>query len=154
MTREELLEECFGRSDFGTPTRVVELTVGRNVLAMVELYIRRLHVRYDGDFAVEGRGVDASTTLAVGTLEHLCVHPDHRGRGYAGAMVRRALNELRENRPLRFAVVKPTEDLGLPFWGRFGFAEVERPDGFLVAKLQDEPWPRARIRLIGSWPES
>lgn len=153
MTREELLTEAFGRDDFPPCHRMVELLEGVDVLSHVEVYMRRLVVFRP---PMPGQVAEASTTLVVAQLARLCTDPARVGEGYASAMVRRALQELSENKPLSFAtaLADPDDERLVEFLGRFGFAHPPgTPPGFLVVRLagRGDEWPHGRVRLFGDW---
>lgn len=148
MTREELLQECFGRSDFPPPLRTFSLqdeTTG-DVLSSVDVYRRIVRIRYP-----RGRGEvsDAASTMSVAALAQVCTDPAHRGKGYASAAIRLAHVELREHKPLLFAAL--VGDVG--FYGRLGYFHPEgaADANFLVFKLGDDDWPAGRVTTVGAW---
>lgn len=65
-------------------------------------------------------------------LDDLWVHPDHRRKGYASALLQEALNEWRRNETI-YLSVEPYTDQPLDnatlttFYGRFGFAATDVP---------------------------
>lgn len=149
MTREELLQECFSRSDFPQPVRSHQMRdeLTGDVWANVDVYLRRVRIRH----ATRGAVVEsAATTLTVLGIAQVCTDPAHRGKGFARAMVRAAHRAAGgESRPLKFAAL-----FGLPeFYGPLGYFHPEGGEHphFLVCKLADEEWPAGRVDTLGEW---
>lgn len=148
MTREELLEACFGRSDFPPPRRTVELLDEATgaVMSHVDIYLRRVIVRRPPS---PGPVSEGATTLSVAAIAQVCTDPAHRGKGYATALLRRAHSEMREHPTVQFAAL-----FGLvEFYSRLGYshpAGATHPH-FLVCALQDERWPDGRVDTLGEW---
>lgn len=149
MTREELLEACFGRSDFPAPLRTVELRDEEtgDVWSHVDVYLRRVLIRYPSSPAAVA---DGGTTLVVAGIAQVCTDPDKRGNGYALALVRRAHAEMKEHHAVKFAAL-----YGLPeIYERLGYFHPEGASdpNFLVCKLdEDEQWPEGRVLPQGNW---
>lgn len=148
MTREELLEECFGRSDFPTPLRIVQMKDENtgDVMSNVDVYLRRVLVKFPRSAAAIG---EASTTLMVAGIAQVCTAPEHRGKGFARALVRRAHTEMKEHHPVKFAALFGLLDV-------YGSSGYFHPDGaehphFLVCRLTDEDWPAGRVIPQGTW---
>jgi GNAT superfamily N-acetyltransferase len=155
MNRDELLEACFGTAALAPPRKWLSLTVADDdnphlvhVRAVVGLDYRRVLLRHS--FA-PGAGVgEVGTMLPVAALAHLCVDPDHRGQGYARALVESALEEAASHRTIQHATLVSPPD-AVAFFERFGFEHPElAPDDFLARPLRDgDQWPPGSVRLIG-----
>lgn len=158
MNRDELLEECFGATSEDLPAPKKWLSVTEpdeanphvvHTRALVGLDYRRVIVR---DSIAPGDGMAvATTTVPVAVLFHVCVDPEHRGRGYAGALVRSAHEEAASHRSMLFCVVMTTAGCA-PFFEKLGYAHPDgAPDSFLVCQLADEAWPAGSVRTPGDW---
>jgi GNAT superfamily N-acetyltransferase len=149
VNRDELLEECFGRSDFPAPLRVfeeVDLDTGA-VLSHVDAYMRRVVVRQPR--AIPGTIHEAATTLTVLGIAQVCTDPDHRGRGLARGLVRRAHEEMSARQSVKFAALYSDY---LPLYEPLGYFHPEdAPPGFLVCRLGEDEWPAGRVIPQGQW---
>lgn len=148
MTSEELLQACFGRSDFPPPMRTVEMVdeATGDVMSHVDVYLRRVLVRFPRSASPVA---EAATTLTVAGIAQVCTDPDHRGKGFARALVRRAHTEMREHQPIKFAALYSDY---LDLYSPLGYFHPEgAPDAFLVCELADEKWPAGRVVPQGQW---
>jgi GNAT superfamily N-acetyltransferase len=135
VNRDELLELCFGRADFPPGALIFEMKNGDDVLSHVDLYWRRIVV--------------GPTTITVAAIGQVCTDPDHRGLGYASALVRRAHAAAREH-PIGYACLFSAY-FGL--YEKLGYRQPD-PEGnpdFLICTLTGEPWPPGRIDTRGEW---
>jgi GNAT superfamily N-acetyltransferase len=149
VTREELLVECFGRDDFPSPMQTVEMLDERtgDVLSHLDIYMRNVRIRLPR--TPRESLEDSATTLKVPSIAQVCTAPEHRGKGYARALVRRAHVELLEHRPFHFVTLCGPLDFYAPL-GYFHPAGATRDD-FLVCSLRGERWPDGQVRLMGEW---
>lgn len=151
MTRDELLEACFGRSTFPPGVKVVEMLDERtgDVLSHIDVYLRQVRIRHPEDQIARGVG-EAATTLTVVALAQVCTDPAHRRKGYASALVRGVHTWATDHKPVKFAALFS----GVPeFYVRLGYFHPEGAtrDDFLVRALTDEKWPAGRATPIGDW---
>jgi GNAT superfamily N-acetyltransferase len=175
MNRDELLEACFGKSDFPEPNRIFEMTDGADVLSHVDVYFRRVLVRLRTS---AGPGISAaSETITVAAIGQVCTDPDHRGRGLASALLASVHEWAASHETIRFAALFAGGEQR-PFYERLGYSHPDGAEdaGFLVRPLErryevpdgpdaayggDEPppvevvetpiWPDGRVDTRGTW---
>ena len=94
--------------------------------------LRRLLKRNPGFSCVATVGGRLAGTLLCGhdgrraMLYHVCVHPDHRGRGIAQAMIARALGRLRMEGIAKCQLVCFADNpIGNAFWEHLGWTHRE-----------------------------
>ncbi len=135
MTREELLQECFGTADLPPGDVVLQVKSGENVLGHLDLYWRAVGV---GDEDVD-----------VAAIGQVATDPAVRGLGLASALVRTA-HRIAAERGLEWAALFGVRSL----YGRIGYRtprDPPRPD-FLVCPLVDGvEWPVGPIDTRGEW---
>jgi GNAT superfamily N-acetyltransferase len=160
VNRDELLELCFGRpvDDLPRPEKYLvqqefddENPQIVHVRALVGIAYRSVLVRAS---SAPGAGIGvAATVVRVGAVMNVCTDPDHRGKGYATALLRSAHEEITSHRTLSFAALFADPALA-GFFERpeFGYQHPElAPERFYVAALTDEQWPSASVDTRGSW---
>lgn len=160
MNRDELLESCFG-PDLAPPRKWFAMTEPDDknpeiihTRAVVGLDYRRVIVR---NSQPPGPGIAvATTTVPVAAVLYVCTDPDHRGHGYAKALVLSAHEEAASHRAAAFAVVLAPPQCR-SFFEQFGyFHPDDAPDGFLVCELGGREkewaeWPAGSVRTPGNW---
>ena len=135
MTREELLEECFGRADWPPGDVVLQVREGDDVLAHFDLYVRSIGV--------------GSTEVLVAAIGQVATDPAYRDLGLASGLVRTA-HRVAIDRGLEWAALFGVSSL----YGRIGYRkppDPPKPD-FLVCPLVDGlEWPDGPIDTRGEW---
>ena len=135
MTREQLLEECFGTADFPPGDIVLQVRSGEDVLAHVDVYWRAV-------------GVGAAE-VDVAAIGQVATDPAHRGLGLASSLVRTA-HRIAVERGLEWAALFGVSTL----YARIGYRhppDPPQPD-FLVCPLVDGvEWPLGPIDTRGEW---
>jgi len=135
MTREELLEECFGSADWPRGDVVLQVRSADDVLSHLDLYWRAVGV--------------GSSEVPVAAIGQVATGPAHRGLGLASALVLTA-HRISAEHGLEWAALFGVSTL----YGRVGYRKPEdapRPD-FLVCPLVDGvDWPRGAIDTRGEW---
>ena len=135
MTREELLEECFGRADWPPGDVVLQVRAGEDVLAHLDLYVRSIGV--------------GSREVPVAAIGQVATDPAYRGLGLASGLVR-AAHRAALARGLEWAALFGVSSL----YGRIGYRtprDPPQPD-FLVCPLVDGvEWPEGPIDTRGEW---
>jgi predicted N-acetyltransferase YhbS len=135
VTREELLEECFGTAEFPPGDVVLEVRSVEGVLAHVDVYWRSVVV-----------GAQEAEVAAIGQV---ATDPAFRGLGLASALVR-AGHRVASGRGLEWAALFGVSTL----YARIGYYPppgAPSPD-FLVCPLVDGlEWPTGSIDTRGEW---
>ena len=135
VTREELLEECFGTADWPPGDVVLQVRSDDGVLAHLDLYVRSIGV--------------GSRDVPVAAIGQVATDPAYRGLGLATGLVR-AAHRAALARGLEWAALFGVSSL----YGPIGYRpppDPPRPD-FLVCPLVDGiEWPAGRIDTRGEW---
>src|SRR5688500_141859 len=129
MTREELLLECFGETDFAPGDVILEVRAGEDVLSHVDVYWRAVGV--------------GSAEIPVAAIGQVCTDPAFRGLGFASALVA-AAHRLAAERGIAWAALFGGEEL----YGRLGYRAPPQPpnEDFLVCPLAPGiEWPPGPI---------
>ena len=150
MTRGELLEACFGKTDLPEGERIFEIMEGADVLAHVDLGYRRILHRPE---TAPGPGVSvAADMVVVAAISNVCTDPAHRGNGYATQLLRIAHEEAAKHSIAPFAALfaGPAQR---PFYERLGYFHPEDVTdlSFMVCLLAEKPWPAGSIDTRGTW---
>lgn len=135
MTREELLEKCFGSADWPPGDVVLQVRAGDDVLAHLDLYWRSIGV--------------GGTDLPVAAIGQVATDPAYRGLGLASSLVR-AAHRVAVERGLEWAALFGVSTL----YSRIGYRPPLDPPArdFLVCPLVDGlEWPPGPIDTRGEW---
>lgn len=135
MTREQLLEECFGTADSPPGDVVLQVLSGADVLAHLDLYVRSVGV--------------GSTEVLVAAIGQVATDPAFRGLGLASGLVRAAHRSAR-GRGLEWAALFGVSTL----YGRIGYRTPSgppRPDFLVCPLVEGIEWPRGHIDTRGEW---
>lgn len=127
-----VVSACFGEDLEAEPGDLVYgISVDGTVVSHLDLYWKTIHV---GE-----QLVDVAAIGQVGTL------PDHRGRGFASALVEAAHEDSKRHVP--YAGLFGS----LAFYGRFGYRETNLTDelGFLLCPLSGEHPAIGEVELDG-----
>lgn len=135
MTREQLLEECFGTADFQPGDVVLQVRSREDVLAHLDLYVRSVGV--------------GSTEVLVAAIGQVATDPAFRGFGLASGLVRSA-HRIALERGLEWAALFGVSTL----YGRIGYRtppDPPRPDFLICPLIDGAEWPEGRIETRGEW---
>jgi predicted N-acetyltransferase YhbS len=135
VTREQLLEECFGTADSPPGDVVLQVRSGDDVLAHVDLYVRSVGVE--------------STEVLVAAIGQVATDPAFRGLGLASGLVRAAHRTGRE-RGLEWAALFGVSTL----YGRIGYrtpSDPPSPDFLVCPLVEGVEWPEGQIDTRGEW---
>ena len=135
MTREELLEECFGTADFPPGDVVLQVRSGDDVLSHLDLYWRSV--------GVSGDEVD------VAAIGQVATDPAFRGLGLASTLVRTA-HRVAAERGLEWAALFGVSTL----YARVGYralSDAPRPDFLVCPLVEGIDWPRGPVDTRGEW---
>jgi len=135
VTREQLLEECFGTADFPAGDVVLQVRAGDDVLSHLDLYWRAVGV--------------GSLEVPVAAIGQVATDPARRDLSLASALVRTA-HRIAAERGLEWAALFGVSSL----YSRIGYRtppDPPKPD-FLVCPLVDGvEWPAGPIDTRGEW---
>lgn len=135
MTREELLEACFGTADWPRGDVVLQVRSGDDLLAHLDLYVRSIGV--------------GTREVLVAAIGQVCTDPAHRGLGLASALVRTA-HRVALERGLEWAALFGVSTL----YGRIGYRtppEPPQPDFLVCPLVTGLEWPEGAIDTRGEW---
>jgi predicted acetyltransferase len=90
------------------------------------------------------------TTIPIAGIGAVATPPEHRRRGYVGAMLRAALGEMRE-RGLHLALLGAFKE---SFYGRYGWAIFSERRVYTAAPAQFAPFLRKQGQFVPVGPES
>lgn len=125
MTRDDLLLECFGRSNFPVPDATYQASWnGSGVIANVDAYHRKMIVG------------DGQVPVQVWGIAQVCTSEPWRNLGLARALLAAAHHDGRQ-RGYDFAVLFSDY---LRFYEPLGYAEVGAPP-LLIKYLAGRAWP-------------
>jgi predicted N-acetyltransferase YhbS len=135
MTRDRLLETCFGTAHFPPGDVVLQVRSGEDVLSHVDVYWRSV-----------GAG---SGEVPVAAIGQVATDPACRGLGLASALVRTA-HRIAADRGLEWGALFGVEHL----YTRIGYRrppDAPKPE-FLVCPLVDGvEWPGGPVDTRGEW---
>jgi predicted N-acetyltransferase YhbS len=135
MTREELLEECFGSVDWPPGDVVLQMRAGGDILAHLDLYWRSIGV--------------GATDLPVAAIGQVATDPAYRGIGLASSLVR-AAHRVAIERGLEWGALFGVSTL----YGRIGYRgppNSPAPDFLVCPLVEGLEWPRGPIDTRGEW---
>lgn len=138
MTRDELLKVCFpGRTVRLASKMVEERTEDGDVIGHLDVRVRMVSV--------------GLTSVQVAAMENLCVDPAFRRQGFATRLLETAHLMAMDWPDVEWAAAIDRE--GLPrLFEPLGYHRVEgSPPGFIVAELDDRPWPTGPIHRGADW---
>jgi predicted N-acetyltransferase YhbS len=135
MTREELLEECFGTPDFAPGDVVLQVRSGDDVLSHLDLYWRALGV--------------GSGEVQVAAIGQVATDPVYRGLRLASALMRTA-HRVAAERGLGWAALFGVSGV----YGRIGYrtpADAPEPEFLVCPLVEGVEWPAGPIDTRGKW---
>lgn len=157
MNRDELLEECFGKTIDELPVpahwfNYEDPDRQGHVFSLVGLGWRSVIVR-NSQPPSAGEVTVATTTVRVAAIMNVCTDPDHRGQGYATLQML-AAHEFAEQHELTDYAALFAGPERVSFYEQFGYSHPAgaRDPNFLVAELRDDvPWPEGSVMLREQW---
>jgi predicted N-acetyltransferase YhbS len=135
MTKEELLEECFGTADFTPGDVVLQVRLGDDVLSHLDLYWRAVGV--------------GSAEVAVAAIGQVATDPAYRGLRLASALVRTA-HRVAAEQGLEWAALFGVSGI----YARIGYripADAPEPEFVVCALVEGAEWPAGPIDTRGKW---